>query len=246
MPAPSLPSPVKLLADSFLFYKLRFTTLLKLVVAPLLLTLILVAMVAVIVATANLSRLSLPVQLLITVPALLVALVLATIFSLAGRTGLIKFIAQPESYTGIIQLFKTVWPLLWSFFLTQALAGLIILVGFLLIIPGIIFAIRFLFVPFVAVLEGKFGRQALAISRAYAQGRFWALAGRSLFIGAISIILSLASTQFDSPWLTGLFQLLMMLVVGPLTTIYFYNLYQACKLGVNDFAPSRPTPAPNS
>ena len=233
-----MPGPIRLLSESWKFYRTHLITLLKLIIAPLLLTLILVGIAAVIVFATGGRQLS------FLIPALIAAAVFAVIISLLGRTSLIQFIVHPESYSGLFSLYKSIWPILGKFLLTQALAGLFILLGLvLLIIPGLILAVRYLFVPFVVLAEGKSGKAALTQSSQYVKGKFWGIVGRSLFIGLLSIIISVLSTQINNTLLSSLLQLIMALVVAPLTTIYFYHLYQASKLGANDLSARRSTPA---
>ena len=244
----ALPGPFQLLSSAWQTYRSHVWTFIKLVIIPSLLTLVLVGILAVIFAATgalDIQTLKLP-QLGILLPAIIAAAVFATIISLLGRTATIWFIHTSDKPRGIILLFKEVWPLLWKFFRTQILAGAIIFFGFvLLIIPGLIFAVRFIFVPFIVMVENLSGPDALRQSRAYVKGKFWGVLGRSLFIGLFAAIVSAISSRINQPLITGLIQLLMALIYAPLSTIYFYNLYQACKLGVNELpAPRRSTPAP--
>ncbi len=237
----SLPSPLALLAQSWQFYRRHLWPLVKLIILPSLLTILLVAIMALLVVLAtNLSSW----QWVVLVPTLIIGLIGVIIMSLLGYASLVYFLGHASDYPGILPLWRTAWPLIGKFWLTQLLSGLITTFGFiLLIVPGIIFLTRYVFVPFTVVLDRKFGREALNVSTSLVKGRFWAIFGRGLAISLFSWILSFLVTQVDQPVIVGLLQILLYLTVAPLTTIYFYHLYQACKLEVNDLTPSRPTPA---
>ena len=245
-----MPGPFALLASAWRTYRSHLFTVLKLVLFPMILTLLLVTLLAVIlVATGTLSNFNLgTLQLAVLIPTLLVAIIFAMIFSLLGRTSLLAFLDHQDTYPGLLPLYRQIWPILGKFLLTQALVGIFILGGLiLLIIPGLVLAVRYLFVPFIVVAEGKFGKAALAQSSAYVKGKFWGIVGRSVFISFISLLISGAATQVDNTIIASALQIVMALGVAPLTTIYFYHLYQECKLGGSDspsFAFSRPAPAP--
>ena len=247
-----MPSAFVLLARSWKTYWSHLFTVLKLVLLPMILSLLLVAILAaILVATGLLQAANLgPFQLAILIPAVLAAIIFALIFSLLGRTSLLAFLDRSDAYPGLLPLYRQVWPILGKFLLTQALVGIFILGGLLLlIIPGLILTVRYIFVPFIVISEGKSGKQALAQSSSYVKGKFWGVLGRSLFIGIISLLLSGTATQVNNTIIVSIIQLMMALGVAPLTTIYFYHLYQECKLGGSDSLPlsfSRPAPTPLS
>lgn len=237
-----LPNPLKLLTQSWQLYRRHLWPLVKLIVIPSLLTILLVAIMAFLVVLAtNLSSW----QWVVLVPIFIIGLVAVIIVSILGYASLVYFLGHASDYPGILPLWRTVWPFTGKLWLTQLLSGLITTFGFiLLIVPGIMFMTRYVFVPFIVVLDRKFGREALSVSTSLVKGRFWAIFGRGLAISLLSWALSFLVAQIDQPIVVGLLQILLYLTVAPLTTIYFYHLYQASKLGVNDLTPSRPTPAP--
>jgi hypothetical protein len=81
--------------------------------------------------------------------------------------------------------------ILWVSFLTllAILGGLI-----LLIIPGIIFAIRFLFGSTVVVVEGVKGREAMRRSWHLAKGSFWRIFATVLLAGLLASVISAVLT----------------------------------------------------
>jgi hypothetical protein len=85
--------------------------------------------------------------------------------------------------------------------LVVVLTFLAVLGGFiLLIIPGIIFHIRFLFGPAVVVVEDARGRQAMRRSWRLAKGSFWKLLG-TVFLA--SILASIAGGIISIPASVG-------------------------------------------
>lgn len=240
----SLPSPLSLLTQSVQFYRRHLWPLVKLLlVPPLLIGLLVAIMATLLVLVANLSSW----QWVILVPTFIIGLIAIIIISVLGSAALFYFLGNADKYSGLIPLFRTVWPLIGQLFLTRILAGLVTALGFiLLIIPGIIFLTRYMFVPFVVVLDRKFGREALKFSTSLVKGRFWAIFGRGLFITLLSSVLGFLVTQIDQPVIVGLLQIIFYITIGPLTIIYFYHLYQASKLEVDDFASRRPAPTPNA
>ena len=61
-------------------------------------------------------------------------------------------------------------------------------IGFLLIfIPGIICIFWFLFVPYVLLLEHKYGTEALSQSKKYVSGRFFRIVGKVMFFSFVCL-----------------------------------------------------------
>lgn len=73
---------------------------------------------------------------------------------------------------------KLIWPAL----ISSVLVGLTVFGGILLlIIPGIIFAIWFCFVPYIVAIEEKHGIEAMHLSHQLVRGRWWAVFARLVF-----------------------------------------------------------------
>lgn len=78
------------------------------------------------------------------------------------------------------------------FFLTTAYASLVITGGvFALLIPGIYFAIIFMFVPFILVIENQKGKEALKRSYLLVKGRFWQVFLRVFIVSVTTFVVSL-------------------------------------------------------
>ncbi len=124
----------------------------------------------------------------------------------------------------------------WSYGWLTVLSGFVTLGGFvMLVIPGIIFSIWFIFAIYVFALEGEKGMSALLRSREYVRGYWRQVFGRQvvLILSAVAVILVLS---FLGAALTGgsksganLVINLFTLVITPFTTAYFYVLYQNLK-----------------
>jgi len=104
------------------------------------------------------------------------------------------------------------------------ISGLLILAGLiLLIIPGIIASIWFLFAGYVAVLQRRSLIETLRQSRRLTQGVFWPLLGRWLLIillvGALGLIIS--GIALAGPLANAL-------LLAPFSTVFTFELYQAC------------------
>ena len=95
-----------------------------------------------------------------------------------------------NSKSSMKDLLKQGWGLLGKFFITSFLAGVVVVLGFmLLLIPGIIFAVWFSFVLGVLIFEGKSGTAAMSRSRELTKGRFWQVAWYIAFPALIVIVM---------------------------------------------------------
>ncbi|MBN2567375.1 hypothetical protein JXB02_04810 [Candidatus Woesearchaeota archaeon] len=80
------------------------------------------------------------------------------------------------------------FPRYWSALGTGVMAAVFIIgLLLLLIVPGIIFAVFWMFILYLVVLRDKVGRAALRASRALVQGRWWRTLGYALVIGLFSV-----------------------------------------------------------
>lgn len=136
--------------------------------------------------------------------------------------------AEPDVPGVISQARPLVGPLWWA----SILVGLVVIVGFfLLIIPGIIFAVWYSFTIMVVVLEGLRGNEAMRKSKSYVQGRWLAVAGRIIILGiVVGLVGSIADSIFQAFGNYGgaiLSSLLTAFVFVPFTVAYQYLLYKA-------------------
>ncbi|GAI05360.1 unnamed protein product [marine sediment metagenome] len=109
--------------------------------------------------------------------------------------------------------------------MVSLLTGLIVGLGFLLlIIPGIIFTIWFVFSTYTVICEDKKGFKALSRSKELVKGYWWPTAKRVFALVIVTIPLSMGA-QFI-PYLG---QFAYMILFIPFSVIYTYLVYQNLK-----------------
>ncbi len=139
--------------------------------------------------------------------------------------------AMPPSFSALWKKGWTLWP---SMVLTSVIMAAIILAGLiLLIVPGIVAIVWFIFSQAIVVTEGKTGWQAIKQSVTYVKGRFWEVFGRLVLIGIISLIIG--SIGLYSTLLGNVLELLF----GPFVVIYIYMMYESLRT----VRPKTPEPA---
>ena len=116
---------------------------------------------------------------------------------------------------------------------TNIIAGLIIL-GFtlLLIVPGIIWSIYYVFGTAVVVLRMKAGREALRYSKSLVVGKWWKVFGYSFVFGLATLgtaailggVLGLLGGNFVVDFIAGVFTDIMMSFYIVAQTVLFLNL----------------------
>lgn len=122
------------------------------------------------------------------------------------------------------ETFARARPFISQFFFTNLLAGLIIMIGFiLLIVPGIIFALWFSQSAYIVICEKVYYTEALKKSKSYVSGRLWEVFAKYLLIGAV-VYGSVILTSFI-PLLSNVLSF----ALAPLMLVYSYLLYQHLK-----------------
>lgn len=117
----------------------------------------------------------LPFSLLLTALSFL-ALVLVSV-------ALIIIIDKPEEEKSLKEIFNQSQKFIWPMILVSLSACFVILgASYLFIIPGLIFALYFLFIKFIVVLEQEKNLNILVKSREYVRDYFWPITGRFLVI----------------------------------------------------------------
>jgi len=154
---------------------------------------------------------------------LFLPIILATsLISILGTASLIFAVKEVPQEWKIRDVIKNGWSKYLSFFLVSLLTGLVVGLGFLLlIIPGVIFAIWFTFSTYTVICEDKKGFKALSRSKELVKGYWWPTAKRVFTLIIIIIPFSL-SLQFI-PYLG---QLAFMVLFPPFSVIYNYLIYQ--------------------
>ncbi|XOB42689.1 MAG: hypothetical protein ACKKMP_01385 [Candidatus Nealsonbacteria bacterium] len=153
-------------------------------------------------------------------------IILTTMFiSILGSASLFSAVKEVPKDWGVKGALKEGWSKYWPFFLVSLLTGLIIGLGFLLlIVPGIIFAVWFGFSYYTVICEDKRGFKALSRSRELVKGHWWSVAKRVFAIMIITFPLSMGA-QFI-PYLG---QFAFMILFTPFSVIYNYLIYQNLK-----------------
>jgi len=147
--------------------------------------------------------------------------ILAGIVSLIVKVALILLVKEQTKTLTIKEYLIQGWNHLFPFLWVNALVGLAVLGGcILLIVPGIIFAVWFVFSIYIVVLEGTKGKAALKESRELVRGYWWPIAGRFVTIGLLAMVIS---------WIPLLGALVNSFVMMPLCLIYGYLMYEDLK-----------------
>lgn len=146
------------------------------------------------------------------------------------------FLLVKHDYSGQEKaLFKETRQFFWPYIGLSIMIFLFVLpYFFLLVIPGIVWAILCSFASYILFFENKRGLEAISRSVKLASGYFWPLLGRFLFIGVIVWVFSLlisiplaltdAGSLFNSIW-NGVVQVVSFLI-GPIVLIYTCNIYK--------------------
>jgi len=126
------------------------------------------------------------------------------------------------------------WGYVWVSIVVSIVIGLWTL---LLIIPGIIFAVYFMLVNYTFFFEDFKGYMALKRSKELVKGYWWAVCGRTLFIGLIAVIVNiilsapLSALEAGSPGyiIYNSFMNLLWALVAPIIVIYTYYIFRDLK-----------------
>ena len=228
----SLPSIGRLISDSFNLYKSSWKLFVWLVLLPILATIAVVALIGVIIATilAVSGGQVTPARIPLLIPPGLVAIVALAIINAMGKIALVKAI-DLKGQTKARDMIKFAWPLVGKYIILQLMVGIVVLVGFvLLVVPGVLFMIWYLFSSIILVVEGLKGREAMKQSKAYIKGKFWGVLGRLVFMIAAIGLLSGIVSAIDNQAVIIVFQLVSTLIIAPIATMYLYHLYQGAKV----------------
>lgn len=175
-----------------------------------------------------------------------------------GQAAMIYVIKDSAENISAIEAYKRSWHKIRSLFWTGLLSFLIIAGGIMLFaIPGIIFAVWFIFASYIVISEDIGGMDALLKSREYIRGRGWEVFGLLLVmfliwagisigaqfgLGIISMIFSALGLGIFGFVLSLIIWILVALVT-PLMMAYSYLIYKHLKRVKGDFvfAPSTDT-----
>lgn len=123
---------------------------------------------------------------------------------------MIMAVADGSQHKSFEEYYRRSFSLFLPFIWVQILSGIIVFIGFLLlIIPGLIWAVWYCFAAMVVVLEGKRGMNALRQSKQYAKGNWWKIALRSIGLA----------------FLAGIASVLLAMVLGPIVNLVIVFAY---------------------
>ena len=227
----SLPGVGQLISDSIDLYKSSWRLFLWVILLPILATIVAVIVIGAIIATilAVSGGEVTPARIPLLIPPAIVGLLALIIINALGKIALIKAI-QLKGQAKVRKLFKPGWPLVTKYIILQLIVGIVILVGFLLlVVPGIVFSIWFIFSSIILVVEGTGGTHAMRRSKYYVRGKFWGILGRILLLVAVIALTAGLASSIDSQVINVIIQLISTFIIAPIATIYTFKLYQAAK-----------------
>ncbi len=168
--------------------------------------------------------------------------ILGVVIGLLSMTLSIAITKAAQSAVSVKETYVFTYQKFGSYFLVSMMAGIIMMLGLvLLILPGIVFMTWFIFATYIVLFENKFGVDALKTSKAYVKGKFFLVLGRSLFgviaIAVLGIFIGiLLNLLFFLPFI-ALNVPIASIVLGtltdgimtPLLFIYLYFMYEDVK-----------------
>lgn len=212
-----LPGPIELLKQSFAIYRAKFVTLITIVLVPTLFN----ALVKIIPAAET--------------GGVLIGLIMIGLGLLAAAVAIWSSIALiyalGKNFTAY-WAYREAMPKIVPYLIVSAIVGLVTIGGlFLLVVPGIIFAIWFYLASFIVILEGDRGFNALFKSRAYIAGHELGIAGR-IVVFALLYFFAIFLINFIVLFLGASGQwlfLLLSLPLSPFAVIYPFVIYQSLR-----------------
>lgn len=153
---------------------------------------------------------------------LLLLMVVGFIFfiamSIISQVGAMNIIKDNNKDVKIFEAFKAARPQAGDYFTTTLLAGLLIVLGtLLLIVPGIIMMVFYSLVAWVVIVEGFTDMKALRRSKDLVKGHWWQVTLRLLLPNVILYFLSFI------PFIGGLISF----VASPFLIAYSYYIYKS-------------------
>lgn len=233
--ANKIPGVFGLINEAFSLCKKRFLTLFGILVLPIVIFFVLIFAVVTLFggfsAINNASSDSISWGFVLTIVLLLIGFIIVQIWS---ALSLIVAVADRTKSLGVIASYKTAWRRLHSYVWVQFLVGVTTMGGFLLLfVPGVIFAVWFIFSVFLLIDDDKRGFKALLSSREYVRGRWWQVFGRLLGGGLVILIISLAVQlllQFIAPEsVVAILNYIIQLFVQIFLISYIFVLYKNVK-----------------
>lgn len=212
-----LQSPIALLENAVSLYKQRFTTFFVILLIPLLVS-IASSLSPFLYKTSGIVPFT---SVMFSIVSIFVTLLggLALLYAIKDNAGI-----KASYRSGLKRVFSYFWLMTLSFFIIGG--------GFLFfVIPGIVFAVWFVFGGYIFVYENIGGMRALSKSKEYVKGRWLSVFLRLIvvliFNVAIYIILTFLTGRLGFPtYAKTIASFTISAVIGPIFPIYLLLLYQ--------------------
>lgn len=217
---PSLISLSDLFYQAIEVYRGKFWRLMGMIVIPCLISVIPIIFILSLYAIFRL--LPLGSSAMITISIILGLLgILATLFMAVvifiSRVALMVMIKENNNQLGLKEYWRKGQKVAWQFFTTSLLSGILLILLFcLLIVPGIIFLVFWLFVSWIVINEGLVNRVALRRSKQLVSGYWWPIFGRLLLLFLFLILFTKAPFSAFISWL-----------LLPFCLAYIYEIYKS-------------------
>lgn len=154
-------------------------------------------------------------------PVLLLGALVSFLVYIWSAVAMIQAVNDRAEKLDILKIYKKTWSKISSYLLIVILISLATLGGlFLLIVPGIIFAVWFSLSTYVFVVEGGRGVEALKKSKQYVTGNWWPVAGRFLLLGIVYLAVSAIAGR------NQILSSALSIFLAPFSTIYIFLLYE--------------------
>ncbi len=154
--------------------------------------------------------------------------------SLLTQVALIEAVHNRAESVSVKGRLLTAWKRIYVYAGVSVLQSLIVGVGFvLLVIPGLIYAVRYFFSGYSVVLDDQKGISALNFSKNLVQGHWGEVFWKLVFMGLVALLLYIPFAVIGNA--TGhkavgdFLGSLVTLIITPLSTVYIYLLYQNLK-----------------
>ena len=153
--------------------------------------------------------------------------ILAVLFITAAWLANGAFMYSMKDGAKFKESFKFIWKSFKPYAWIALLAFFVVLPGIVaLIIPGLIMSVFLMFSLFVFMDDGTKGMAALAKSKEYVKGRFWAIIGRGTLFILVVIGANLIISILGQPILQPLFSAF---VVSPISLCFYWRLFKDIK-----------------
>ncbi len=192
-----------------------------------------------------------PIMLIGAILAVVIMIAMAVLYVLTyiSEYLLLKDLSQEVSFKNLGDWYRRAKSFFWISIAVSIIYAILSIIGLvLLIVPGIIFGVLYSFTIFAVIIENHTFEGAFGRSRELVRGYWWAVFGRFLAGGAlvyvfyliiggifaclawlVAYLLHLPSSKELFSLIYDLLSIFVGIIVGPLTMIYGYKIYQSLR-----------------